>query len=141
VALVRQERRRIANIGEKATGEGCESRSVSDPQRVGYRDTPFRSRSLDGNPGVARLQRNNAPLQRRSDILIGDEIELRPKPFCTSGDNPGYISCCIREAWKWPGSTTTRRVRAWRASELRAYGTAMRDYDAIGDPKVSAATP
>ena len=55
---------------------------MPDPQRVGYRDPPFRSESLDGNPGIAGLQRSNAPLQRRTDIIIRQDVELRPKPFC-----------------------------------------------------------
>src|SRR5436309_15131259 len=54
---------------------------MADPQRVGYRDPPFRSPSFDANPGIARLQRGNAPLQRRTDILIGQDIQLWPKPF------------------------------------------------------------
>src|SRR5438309_9747340 len=54
---------------------------MADPQRVGYRDPPSRSPSFDANPGIACLQRGNAPLQRRTDILIGQDIQLRPKPF------------------------------------------------------------
>src|SRR5262249_38422462 len=55
---------------------------MADPYRVGYGDLPFRSKSLHGNPGVARLQLGNAPLERGTDILIRQDVELRPKAFC-----------------------------------------------------------
>jgi hypothetical protein len=69
-------------MGEKAMGERCEGGIVPDPQRVGYQNPPFRSQSLDGDPGIAGLQRLNPPLQRRVDIVIGQDVQLRPKPFC-----------------------------------------------------------
>src|SRR6516165_433350 len=53
-----------------------------DPYCVEYGDPPFRSKSLHGNPGVARLQLGNAPLERRTDILIQQDVELRPEAFC-----------------------------------------------------------
>src|SRR6516162_2187440 len=55
---------------------------MADLYCVGYGDPPFRSKSLHGNPGVARLQLGNAPLERRTDILIRQDIELRPEAFC-----------------------------------------------------------
>src|SRR5215469_4060297 len=55
---------------------------MADPYCVGYGDPPFRSKSLHGNPGVARLQLGNAPLERRTDILIRQDVELRPEAFC-----------------------------------------------------------
>jgi hypothetical protein len=47
---------------------------MADPYRLGYRDPPFRSKSLHCNAGVARLQLSNAPLQRRTDILIRQDV-------------------------------------------------------------------
>ena len=55
---------------------------MANPYRLGYRDPPFRSKSRHGNPGVGRLQLGNVPLQRRTDILIRQDVELRPKAFC-----------------------------------------------------------
>jgi hypothetical protein len=55
-------------------------RARSAARRV--HDPPFRSQSLDGDPGIAGLQRLNPPLQRRADIVIGQDVQLRPKPFC-----------------------------------------------------------
>ena len=69
-------------MGQKAPGEGCERGVVPDPQRVGYHDPPFRPQSLDANPGVVGMQCSNTPLQRHTDITIGQDVELRPKPFC-----------------------------------------------------------
>ena len=37
--------------------------------------------SLQGNPGVAGLQRRDTPLQCISDVTIGHDVELRPKPL------------------------------------------------------------
>jgi hypothetical protein len=61
-------------MGEKATGERSEGGIVPDPQRGGYHDPQFRSQSLDGDPGIAGLQRLNPPLQRRADIVIGQDV-------------------------------------------------------------------
>src|SRR3954452_13076145 len=68
-------------MGEKAPGEGCESGVVADPQRIGYRDPPFRPEGLNGNPRIAGLQCRNTPLQCRTNIIIGQDVELRPKSF------------------------------------------------------------
>jgi hypothetical protein len=64
----------MGDTREKAAGKGTESGVMADPYRLGYRDPPFRSKSLKGNPGMARPQLGNAPLQRRLDILIRQDV-------------------------------------------------------------------
>jgi len=40
-SLALRQRRRIGDLGKKATGKRCESGVVANPQRIWYRDPPF----------------------------------------------------------------------------------------------------
>jgi len=73
---------------------------MADPYRVGYGDLPFRSKSLHGNPGVARLQLGNAPL----DAETIRNLKARYAALCDNQyDADGIASLFTEDAvWESP---------------------------------------